>query len=95
MQAEKRLGSFPDSLNFSTSVRSWIDKPRDLGLLFSHRNVRLWANFLGYLKIKNQKQKAKNKAATTLERLEKTEQGEGGEKRDEEGLVYLKIKQTA
>lgn len=55
LQAKKRFGSLPVSLNFSSSVRSWIDKPWDLGLLFSHRNIRPWVNFLGYLKIKNKK----------------------------------------
>lgn len=43
---QKRDPLFSVPLNFSTSVRSWIDKPRDLGLLFSHRNITLWVSFL-------------------------------------------------
>lgn len=64
-------------MNFSTSVRSWIDKPRDLGLLFSHRNIILWVSFLFF-----------KKTATTQEILQKR-RGRRGEKRE----LYRKINQ--
>lgn len=56
-------------------MRSWIDKSRDLGLLFSHRNIILWVSFLFFSK----------KTTTTLEILQKG--GGGEERREEEGAV--------
>lgn len=45
LQAENR-SSFSVSLNVSTNVRSWTNKLKDLGLLFSLRKFILWLRFM-------------------------------------------------